>query len=223
MNPQPSNLPALLTGGPTRLCYVNRFSGCHVSHLENVAEHSWLVGMYAILIGIWCQDRALIPDGRQTLGELSLRALMHDVEEAESGDFPRPFKYSNEKLTEMLNEAGHDAFMKTFEGTVPAERINYLRRIWDNAKHDNTPYAKLIKFCDFLSVVSYSMREGPDRNIMLRNHLGDLLSYAESFMSKDYDFIRPWVVQALMCCHKIIGTAYDPSKFCDGPPEGFHP
>ena len=72
-----------------RLTAVWRYSSIPVAVRENVAEHSYWVALYAVLI-----VREL-GAGQDVQGMVAIDGLIHDVGECVTGDVVRPFKYSS--------------------------------------------------------------------------------------------------------------------------------
>jgi 5'-deoxynucleotidase YfbR-like HD superfamily hydrolase len=205
------NIRELLDGNPVRLRYVFRYSTSRVQVPESVAEHSFYVALYCLFIGRWvlanCSTDILEGGGISTeddrlagasfLADLLQRALLHDMEEARSGDFPRNFKRSTPELHAMLETASTHAMEQVVEGlTGPLNRDNpigaELCACWQNSKND-TVAGRVLEFADFLSVLSFLLQED---NRIIKRHVGDMHTYWQRFLGRDYDFIRPLVDQA---------------------------
>jgi 5'-deoxynucleotidase YfbR-like HD superfamily hydrolase len=205
-------LRQLLVSGPTRLCYTYRFTGCHVTHQENVAEHSWMTSIFAMAIAYWYNTQHSSATHKSGLcvfcvdpREVVFRAVLHDAEEATTGDLPRPFKYSSPTFKAALDAMAAPAFDLTFGGCVGADTLQKMRQVWQLSKDDS--YAgRIVEFADFLTVVSFATREGAGGNTMLRDHLGDLPRYARKFQDARFDFIRPWTVAAFDEVVGVVGT-----------------
>lgn len=197
------NLEEMLTGNPTRLRYIIRFSTCHRLHNENVAEHSYYVALYAMFVVDWFNQEH--PCDQIHMGEVLKRCLIHDLEEARSGDFPRPFKYSSERLRSLLEEAAEDAFEQVITPVVGTVRQDRWVDSWRNTK-DHSLEGRVVKFADFLSVCGYLLSEVRESNDTISEHISTLQEYFTIFASEHYDFLRPLIVQceAVLKDHKLL-------------------
>lgn len=186
-------LDKLLNGDPVRLRYVMRFSTCYVVHQESVAEHSYYVALYALMISEWCRVQGI----RIDIALLLQRAICHDLEEAMTGDINRVFKHSSPELKEtidcvarnqlfvMLSNMFHDLHVQSRIGTF-----------WSDAKLIATPEGAIIAFCDFLSVLSYMCQEVRGSNATMRVHTRTMHEYFALFHQDEFEFIRDLVKQA---------------------------
>lgn len=138
------------SGDGRRLSYVDRYASIPVLIKENVAEHSYWVAQYSLLIHRACGA----PDA--LIGPVLSYALVHDFVECVSGDLVRTFKYS----TEELKRAVDDAEEKLAEG-FPAEVKDLMRLPWALATEaEDAAYVKaVVKAADFVSLHQYMVRE----------------------------------------------------------------
>jgi len=168
------NLRELCLGYVTRLRYVKRFSISHVQHIENVAEHSFYAALYAMLIG------RQIP-GVQ-MGLLLQKALLHDVDEAFSGDVIRMFHRDGGVLEEAVHTRAKTMVSKFCEAVSsdPSD-CAYLAWMWDTAKDPGNLEGRILAYADFLSVLSYAAQEVDCGNRRILDHLADIQAYAEQF------------------------------------------
>lgn len=154
------NVHELLTGGPMRLADVERFGTCPHHHAESVAEHSYFVGLYAVLLADWLRiDDVRVID----YAYLYRRVMIHDIEEAVSGDFPRWFKHSTEKVRRTLQDAGGIAFAGLMFSVVPhpAEDCEWgglYARAWKGSVEHEIEDA-ILRVADLMSAVAFVYRE----------------------------------------------------------------
>ena len=191
----------LLLGPVSRLKNIVRFSNSHKHQTESVAEHSYSTALYALVLG-----EELRRGGLEIDVELAVkRALLHDVEESHSGDFIRTFKHSDPALVAAIEKASRNFAEKIFRGLSPKGWLP-LFQLWENAK-DKSLEGQLVEFADFLSVVSYILREGRMGNrALVREHAESLGDYANRFNHGRYDFLRPQVkVAQRMLFDAILG------------------
>jgi 5'-deoxynucleotidase YfbR-like HD superfamily hydrolase len=198
------NIREMLVGNPIRLRYVFRFSTSRVQHPESVAEHSYYVCFYCLMIGKWCRSNGV--DIR--LEKLLQRAIVHDLEESRSGDFPRPFKHSEEYLTKALERASGIAYEQVLEPLVgKCGAMDELTVSWKESK-DESPEGRVLEFADFLAVLSFMHEElGAGGNHSIHNHVKDMGSYFAKFNDDSYDFIRPLVEQAAAIMDGVFPAA----------------
>ena len=128
------NIKELLIGKVVRLRYVNRFSTCRIMKSETVAEHSYFVILYALMI---CEWYNLNGTGVDT-GNVLIRATVHDLEEAATGDVPRSFKYSDESLRQHLNEVALEGLRSVVNNLWDKKSLaGKIVECWQTAKDDS--------------------------------------------------------------------------------------
>jgi len=196
------NIRELISGSPSRLRYVWRFSTSRVQHPESVAEHSYYVCLYALLIGERCISSATC-DKMIDLQNLLRRAIVHDLEEAKSGDFPRLFKNSKPELKKLLDAVSLTAFSQLMHDVVDHTTAMKYNRIWEDAK-DETPEGRILEFADFLCVLGFFNHEHEGGNRTVHNHIQDMQGYFHIFHDKRFDFIRPLVDQSSLLMQEIF-------------------
>ena len=186
------DLRSLLRGNVNRLRYVVRFSTCHRAHDESVAEHSYYVSLYCLLIG-----KALWMSGFHEFSMSSLlgRALIHDLEEARTGDIPRPFKHSNPLLKDGIDQAGGIAMAQVMRDLLPEADAERYVNTWEHAKDDSFE-GRILQFADFLSVLSYLAHEAMSSNRTITEHLDDMQDYMELFHDSKFKFLGRWINEA---------------------------
>lgn len=211
------SIKEMISGGPSRLRYVYRYSTSRVNHPESVAEHSYYVAFYCLLISRWVEENQVqnapeVLDSKRILSLLQ-RALLHDLEEGISGDFPRNFKRSSPELKQMLETASQKAFEQviepvtgiqtTFEMLEGDESLSYdsdgdvtdeYVYSWLNAK-DGTLPGRILEFADFLAVLGFIMEEKESGNQGIEKHVRDMDKYFEVFKQDSFDFLRPLIQQ----------------------------
>lgn len=187
------NLGQLLFGTTTRTRYVTRWSTFHILHKESVAEHSFFTAFYTMVISDWL-DLFSESEVNQTVA--LQRALMHDVDEAYSGDFIRSFKYAVPGLKKMLDEASSVFCGQMCEEIAPGAIGEELHRRWINAK-DDTKEGRIVAFADFLSVLSYAIMERRAGNRHIREESINLRTYGTMFLNEAFDFLSPLPQEAM--------------------------
>ena len=134
-----------------RLTAVVRYSSIPVAVHENVAEHSFWVSLYAVMIA-----RALGADS-DVQGQVALFGTMHDLAECVTGDVVRPFKYSSPEFKKAVDEAEADMLVG-----LPSE-VASLMTDMDEVRSE---YIRtIVKAADWLSVYQYMRREAARGNL----------------------------------------------------------
>jgi putative hydrolase of HD superfamily len=164
-------------------------------HRENVAEHSYFTALYAFMIAVWVQNTqgSFLLDPAVVLK----RALLHDIEEAFTGDIIRPVKHSSlelKKSIEMFSEGLMHAFVKSIHNASD-DTLNSILYDWKFAK-DSTIEGRIVAFADYLSVLSYLSQEVKGGNKMVMQNIKHLKQYSAVFTTQDYDFLHALRVQA---------------------------
>ena len=182
----------MLCGDPVRIRYVKRFSTCRVLSPESVAEHSYFTAFYALLVAEWVADEGI---DDLDVERLLRRALLHDLEEARTGDMPRFFKHQDETARAEIERVAHGSFREVLGKTLDGDVLDRFTQTWCQAKDDSLE-GRILSFADFLSVLAYVTEEMRSNNLTMREHLISMKSYSAGFDHGKYDFIRPLVTQA---------------------------
>ena len=190
----------MLCGDPVRIRYVKRFSTCRVLNPESVAEHSYFTALYALLVAEWCKAEGV---DDVDVERLLIRALLHDMEEARTGDMPRFFKHQDEAARAEIERVAHGSFREVFSKTIEGDVLDRFTQTWCQAKDDSLE-GRILSFADFLSVLAYVTEEMRSNNLTMREHLISMKEYADGFKRKQFDFIRPLVEQAQDILHREV-------------------
>lgn len=206
------NIKSILVGDPNRLRYVQRYSTCRVVHPDNVAEHMYYVTLYAVMLARDVEHHG----GRMKFDyrKLMLKCVLHDLDEAVTGDVPRMFKHSSE-ATRLALHAGASQMVQTLfcslfdraTARIPGNGDTWfdnviLQENWETAK-DNSYEGCILELADFLSVLSFLLEEKQTYNTSLQPHIDSMVVYFKRFEHVDYEFLRPYLqqVETLMTEH----------------------
>lgn len=119
-----------------RLSYMIRYNNAIHIHNENVAEHSFYVAIYSLVI-----SKKL---GYESYSAVKL-ALVHDVSEAITSDIPHDVKYDIFNLANIF-----ERFEKNFN------KVNF--GIYESAYNYNKDKA-IVDLADVISVMQYAEKE----------------------------------------------------------------
>ena len=134
-----------------RLTAVVRYSSIPVTVYETVAEHSFWVSLYAVMIA-----RALGAD-KDVQGQVALFGTMHDLAECVTGDVVRSFKYSSPEFKRAVDVA---------EANMVVELPSEVSSLMTEMSEVRSEYIRVIvKAGDWLSVYQYMRREAARGNL----------------------------------------------------------
>jgi len=108
------------------------------SRRENTAEHSWHLGVMAMVMA----DRAV---GAVDIGRAVKMALAHDIIEIEAGDTFAYDVVGYQDKEEREKKAADHLF-----GMLPSEIGAEMRALWDEFEEDETPTAQYVNALDRL-------------------------------------------------------------------------
>lgn len=154
-----NKIVGVMFGDVLRLSSVDRYTSIPVVKKENVAEHSFWVAFYAMVVNKVIVESFHVND---VSGVLLSYALMHDVSECVTGDIVRTFKYSSTQLKKSI-KAAEDDIEKNFGGV-----INELFKPHRNLPEQEKEYVeRVVKLADFMSLHAYMTRERNLGNAMI--------------------------------------------------------
>ncbi|MCU1360762.1 MAG: hydrolase of superfamily [Ilumatobacteraceae bacterium] len=119
------------------------------SRRENTAEHSWHLGMAAIVFAPFAIEPI-------DVGRAVAMALAHDVVEIDAGD---TFAYDQGEANDSKEVREQQAADRLF-GLLPAEHATYLRSLWDEYERGDTPEARYVMAIDRMAPMMLNMAEG---------------------------------------------------------------
>lgn len=188
------------SGDIRRLASVWRYSSIPICIPENVADHSYWVALYSVAIHDEVINQS--PNAqrkkyskRDVLLAIVLKALVHDMGEAVTGDIVRPFKYSTEALKKAVDEAEH---------TMMGERLpKSLTKIASDAgkiasEADASTYVEaIVKAADFMSLYQFMRREILRGNVEIVGFVGRMCEdfgkmCSAPHLSYPFDVLEPY-------------------------------
>lgn len=169
----------LVTGEFMRMAFISRYSS--VPHLrdESVAEHSWTVSFYSMVIALDIRRRKC---GNPDMSKLLSRTIVHDLDESLSGDLLRSFKYGYPELKRLMEEASKQALVPAI-GKLGSTSTDFheIFKHWEMAK-ENDLEGYIVQISDLLSVVAYCWRERAMGNVLISPVLKEVVMWLESKM-----------------------------------------
>jgi 5'-deoxynucleotidase YfbR-like HD superfamily hydrolase len=201
------SLKELLNGSSVQLRYVKRYAIFNCINPESVAEHSFYTVLYCLFVGEWAREHGTSLD----IGKLLTRAVLHDLEEARTGDILRMFKHRSASLTKAINRVGEEELADALSAIVIEDTDSVAPSLvaeWKWAK-DSTPEGRVMAFADFLSVLSYLMQELQFTNESRVPRTDEFRQYLGTFYHPSFEFIRPLINQACSIIHELFGVQVD--------------
>lgn len=119
------------------------------SRRENTAEHSWHLGMAALVFAGQATEAV-------DVGRAVAMALTHDIVEIDAGD---TFAYDQGDHL-ASKEAREQAAADRIFGLLPATTGAFLRELWDEYERGDTPEARYVMAIDRMAPMLLNLAEG---------------------------------------------------------------
>lgn len=147
-----SAVKEVMGGKPSRLRHTYRYSAIPVVFRENVAEHSF----WTALIGITIATE-IAPGDADLIGEVAVKAMLHDIEESMTGDLIRDMKYHNDEVRESIRKV-EDEFARSIFNAIGGASGVQLEAYWRMSKDDSLS-GQIVALADLLCVIAYCDHE----------------------------------------------------------------
>ena len=165
---------------------VERFSVYKCHFREDVAQHSYLTALYAMILADLERRR-----GRRVDVEKLLRmALLHDAEESRTGDIHHPFKHQDPAFTRTIDDRALKWFNDLMLGLPASLAHTYIEA--REAEQGDTTEATLVRAADKLEALLWAYEE----YLLGNKHVRDAKIF-EDILSK-LDRIRLPSVKAIV-------------------------
>jgi 5'-deoxynucleotidase YfbR-like HD superfamily hydrolase len=147
------------------LMTVGRFSVYKCHFREDVAQHSYYTTLYAMVLADLERKQGTAVD----VERLMRMAVLHDAEEARTGDVHHPFKHQDNAFAEALDNRAFEWFSNLLSGLPQdiAQRYVGLRK----AARDTSIEAKLLKAADKIEALLWAYEEYLLGNVHVRKAL----------------------------------------------------
>ena len=168
------------------LMTVGRFSVYKCHFREDVAQHSYYAVLYAMVLADLERQRGT----RVDVERLMRMAVLHDAEEARTGDVHHPFKHQDAAFADALDSRAFEWFGGLLRGLPPELAKEYvaLRK----AERESSTEAELLTAADKIEALLWAYEEYLLGNIHVRQAL-----IVEDILSK-LEQIRLVTVQAVV-------------------------
>jgi len=119
------------------------------SRRENTAEHSWHLGMAALVFAPYATESV-------DVGRAVAMALAHDIVEIDAGD-----TFAYDQGAELASkEAREQAAADRIFGLLPPDVAAYVRELWDEYERGDTPEARYVMAIDRMAPMLLNLAEG---------------------------------------------------------------
>lgn len=136
------------------LAHVTRFNNRPQHFPESVAEHTYYVSYFVMIICSQLDKEKIKVDTKKALQ----MALIHDAEEGFSGDILNPFKHFNKKVSRAIRDVNKQMIGEAFvELPKPLQKV--LVGFWKEENAGKTTEAQIVKVADKLSLLSKCFEE----------------------------------------------------------------
>jgi putative hydrolases of HD superfamily len=119
------------------------------SRRENTAEHSWHLGIAAMIFAGFATEPV-------DVGRAVCMALVHDIVEIDAGD---TFAYDTSEAADTKRAREVAAADRLF-GLLPPEMGSHFRELWDEYEAGDTPEARYVMAVDRVAPMLLNLAEG---------------------------------------------------------------
>jgi len=155
------------------LMTVGRFSVYKCHFREDVAQHSYFTALYAMVLADLEQRAGVEVDVERLLR----MALLHDAEEARTGDVHHPFKHQDASFAEALDNRAFEWF-GTLLGGLPSDIAEEYVRLRKAERDASSTESNILKASDKIEALLWAYEEYLLGNVHVRKALivEDILS-----------------------------------------------
>ena len=140
---------------------------------EDVAQHSYFTALYAMILADLERGKGTKVDTERLLR----MALLHDAEEARTGDIHHPFKHQDAPFADTLDDRALEWF-ENLMGGLPEDLAHEYIRLRRASREISTIEASILKASDKIEALLWAYEEYLLGNVHVRKALivEDILS-----------------------------------------------
>jgi 5'-deoxynucleotidase YfbR-like HD superfamily hydrolase len=155
------------------LMTVGRFSVYKCHFREDVAQHSYFTALYAMVLADLEKEKGTKVDVERLLR----MALLHDAEEARTGDIHHPFKHQDAAFAEKLDNHALEWF-ENLMGSLPPSLAHEYIRLRRASRETSLTEVNIVKAADKIEALLWAYEEYLLGNVHVRKALivEDILS-----------------------------------------------
>ncbi|MEX0621585.1 MAG: YfbR-like 5'-deoxynucleotidase [Candidatus Woykebacteria bacterium] len=171
------------------LAHVIRFNNRPQHFPESVAEHSFYVAYIVLILCALLEKKKVRVDVKKALSI----ALIHDAEEAFSGDILNPFKHFNEQVYSAIRKVNQQTIDEVFVD-LPTDLKKELVALWNEEIDAKIIEAQVVKIADKLQLLSKCYEEVQAGNSYFQEIFKQQLSLLKKFDASWWKKIRSAVL-----------------------------
>ena len=145
---------------------VGRFSVYKCHFREDVAQHSFFTALYAMVLADLEREKGT----RIDVERLLRMALLHDAEEARTGDIHHPFKHQDAPFAETLDNRALEWF-ENLMGGLPESLAHQYIQLRKASKEISATEASILKASDKIEALLWAYEEYLLGNVHVRKAL----------------------------------------------------
>lgn len=196
----------LMSSPLMNLDHTYRYSGTKLVESESLSQHI----VDTIMMGIMIIDDVNHILGYELLdpSKYVMKAVYHDLEEAITGDIPRPLKYYNEATRTSLKDVADKVAKDLFKSQFNDSQSHY--EIWEKAKDSFEGY--ILKIVDTLVVATKVIKEVKMlNNLYMLRVAHEVRQYLEELHEKSYiginavdKYLHRIIIEAIMAMNELL-------------------
>ena len=196
----------LMSSPLMNLDHTYRYSGTKLVESESLSQHI----VDTIMMGIMIIDDVNHILGYELLdpSKYVMKAVYHDLEEAITGDIPRPLKYYNEATRTSLKDVADKVAKDLFKSQFNDSQSHY--EIWEKAKDSFEGY--ILKIVDTLVVATKVIKEVKMlNNLYMLRVAHEVRQYLEELHEKSYiginavdNYLHRIIIEAIMAMNELL-------------------
>ena len=131
------------------LAHVKRFNNRLQHNPESDAEHSFYTAHFAHILCVLLKVAGVKVD----LAKVLAMALIHDLEEGQTGDILNPFKHHDEEVTAAIGKVS-EQMIGEMVTELPGKVKEEILGLWHEEQARETIESQIVKVADSLSLLS---------------------------------------------------------------------
>jgi len=148
------------------LMTVGRFSVYKCHFREDVAQHSYFTTLYAMILGDMERKLGTTVD----VERLMRMAVLHDAEEARTGDIHHPFKHQDVAFAKALDSRALEWFENSLGGLPSGMAQEYIQ-LREAVSNGSSIEANIVKAADKIEALLWAYEEYLLGNVQVRKAL----------------------------------------------------
>ena len=145
---------------------VGRFSVYKCHFREDVAQHSYFTTLYAMILGDMERRLGTTVD----IERLMRMAVLHDAEEARTGDIHHPFKHQDAAFAKALDNRALEWFENSLGGLPSGMAQEYIQ-LREAVSNGSSIEASIVKAADKIEALLWAYEEYLLGNVQVRKAL----------------------------------------------------